>query len=564
MKRRSYWWIFALLALVAVNVVAAIVHTRYDLTQEKRYSLSRPTRTLLGTLDSTMRIDVFVEGNDMPAVVRRFRNTLSDFLSEAKEYAHGKLQVNFINPYNEPDTAKIRVFEDSLQLHYGLFPVVLNAPEKVGDKMEISKIIHGAVITYEGRSSGVDLLKGMRSFGTEPEQLAALYNNVEAGIEYKFASAIQSLTLKEKPSVAYLLGNGEAWGYNINDAFITLQQNYVFDTLNLEKVPLIPSQINAIVVAKPTKPFSDADKFKIDQYVLNGGKVFWMIDNMYAEFDSLYKSQGFIAFDRGLNLEDILFNYGTRLDQSLVQDMQCDQLPQVSEQGQQRLVEWPFFPVLNGTNHPISKNLDGIRSMFPTMVDTVEAPGIKKTILLQTSANARIVTAPAKIDFEFLQIAPDERLFQSKNIPVAVLLEGKFRSLYRGRVSQQYRDTLKKYNSGFVENSANENKMIVVADGDIAMNQFSPSMGPLPMGMNVFTRYTYANKEFFTNCVDYLVNPTDILQTRSKEFTLRLLDPKKVKEERARWQLINIVAPIIAIILFGLAYQQYRRKKYTS
>jgi ABC-2 type transport system permease protein len=247
-----------------------------------------------------------------------------------------------------------------------------------------------------------------------------------------------------------------------------------------------------------------------------------------------------------------------------VQDMQCDQLPQVSEQGQQRLVEWPFFPVLNGTNHPISKNLDGIRSMFPTMVDTVEAPGIKKTILLQTSANARIVTAPAKIDFEFLQIAPDERLFQSKNIPVAVLLEGKFRSLYRGRVSQQYRDTLKKYNSGFVENSANENKMIVVADGDIAMNQFSPSMGPLPMGMNVFTRYTYANKEFFTNCVDYLVNPTDILQTRSKEFTLRLLDPKKVKEERARWQLINIVAPIIAIILFGLAYQQYRRKKYTS
>jgi ABC-2 type transport system permease protein len=564
MKRRSYWWIFALLALVAVNVVAAIVHTRYDLTQEKRYSLSRPTRTLLGTLDSTMRIDVFVEGNDMPAVVRRFRNTLSDFLSEAKEYAHGKLQVNFINPYNEPDTAKIRVFEDSLQLHYGLFPVVLNAPEKVGDKMEISKIIHGAVITYEGRSTGVDLLKGMRSFGTEPEQLAALYNNVEAGIEYKFASAIQSLTLKEKPSVAYLLGNGEAWGYNINDAFITLQQNYVFDTLNLEKVPLIPSQINAIVVAKPTKPFSDADKFKIDQYVLNGGKVFWMIDNMYAEFDSLYKSQGFIAFDRGLNLEDILFNYGTRLDQSLVQDMQCDQLPQVSEQGQQRLVEWPFFPVLNGTNHPISKNLDGIRSMFPTMVDTVEAPGIKKTILLQTSANARIVTAPAKIDFEFLQIAPDERLFQSKNLPVAVLLEGKFRSLYRGRVSQQYRDTLKKYNSGFVENSANENKMIVVADGDIAMNQFSPSMGPLPMGMNVFTRYTYANKEFFTNCVDYLVNPTDILQTRSKEFTLRLLDPKKVKEERARWQLINIVAPIIAIILFGLAYQQYRRKKYTS
>jgi ABC-2 type transport system permease protein len=564
MMKKTYWWIIALAALIAVNLIAAVVHARFDLTQEKRYSLSRPTRSLLTSLDSTVHIDVFVEGNDLPAVVRRFRNTLSDFLSEAREYAHGKLQVNFINPYNETDTAKLRVFEDSLQVHYGLFPVVLNAPEKVGDKVEISKIIHGAVITYKGKSTGVDLLKGMRSFGTEPEQLAALYNNVEAGIEYKFASAIQSLTLKEKPAVAYLLGNGEGWGYNVNDAFLTLQQNYNFDTLNLKEVPLIPSQINALVILKPTLPFTDADKFKIDQYVLKGGKVFWMIDNMYAEFDSLYKSQGFIAFDRGLNLEDILFNYGTRLDQSLVQDMQCDQLPQVSEQGQQRLVEWPFFPVLNGTNHPISKNLDGIRTMFPTMVDTVEAPGIKKTILLQTSANARIVTAPAKIDFEFLQIAPDERLFHEKNLPVAVLLEGKFRSLFRGRVSQPYRDTLKKYNADFIENNEQENKMIVVADGDIAMNQFSPTMGPLPMGMNVFTRYTYANKEFFTNCLDYLVNPSDILQTRSKEFTLRLLDPKRVKQETLKWQLINIVVPILAIILFGLAYQQYRRKKYTS
>jgi ABC-2 type transport system permease protein len=564
MKNKNTWWIIALLALIAVNFIASLVHSRYDLTQEKRYSLSRPTRSLLGTLDSTVKIDVFVEGNDLPAVVRRFRNTLSDFLSEAKEYGHGRLQVNFINPYNETDTAKLRVFEDSLQVHYGLYPVVLNAPEKVGDKMEMNKIIHGAVITYKGRSAGVDLLKGMKSFGTEPEQLAALYNNVEAGIEYKFASAIEKLTVKEKPSVAYLLGNGEGWGYNINDAFITLNQNYNFDTLNLKETPLIPSQINALVILKPTLPFTDADKFKIDQYVLNGGKVFWMIDNMYAEFDSLYKSQGFIAFDRGLNLEDILFNYGTRLDQSLVQDMQCDQLPQVGEQGQQRLVDWPFFPVLNGTNHPISKNLDGIRVMFPTLLDTVEAPGIKKTILLQTSGNARVITAPAKIDFEFLQIAPDENLFRSKNLPVAVLLEGKFRSLFRGRVSQSYRDTLAKYQSTFVENSTAENKMIVVADGDVAMNQFSPSMGPLPMGMNVFTRYTYANKEFFTNCLDYLVNPSDILQTRSKEFTLRLLDPKKVKEEKLKWQLINIVVPVLAIILFGIAYQQSRRRRYSG
>jgi ABC-2 type transport system permease protein len=563
-KRKNIYWLYSIAALIAINFLASVFHARYDLTEEKRYSLSKPTRSLLSSLDTTVIVDVFVEGNDMPAVVRRFRNSLGDFLSEMKEYSGAKLQVNFINPYANTDTAAVRLFQDSLQVHYGLYPVPLNAPEKVGDKMEINNIIHGAVIRYKDRSSGVDLLKGMRSFGTEPEQLAALYNNIEAGIEYKFASAIQKLTIENLPAVAYLKGNGEGWGFNINDAFLTLQQEYDFDTLNLQEAPLIPPQIDALVILKPTIPFTDADKFKIDQYVMNGGKVFWMIDNMYAEFDSLYKSQGFIAFDRGLNLEDILFNYGTRLDQSLVQDMQCDQLPQVSDNGQQRLVEWPFFPVLNGTSHPISKNLDGIRTMFPTRLDTVQAPNIKKTILLETSDNARVITAPAKIDFEFLQIAPDAKLFQQKKIPVAVLLEGKFRSLYRGRVSQQHRDTLKKYNSAFAETSAEGNKMIVVADGDIAMNQYSPSAGPLPMGMNLFTRYTFANKEFFSNCLDYLVNPTDILQTRSKEFTLRLLDPKKVKQETTKWQLINIVIPVLLVILFGFIYQQLRKRKYTA
>jgi ABC-2 type transport system permease protein len=225
-------------------------------------------------------------------------------------------------------------------------------------------------------------------------------------------------------------------------------------------------------------------------------------------------------------------------------------------------VDWPFFPVLNGTQHPVSKNLDGVRTMFPTSIDTVEANGIKKTVLLETSANARIIEAPAKIDFEFLQIAPDIKTFQKKNIPVAVLLEGKFRSLYNGRVSSAQQDSLRKYNYQFLAQSAEANKMIVVADGDIAMNQFSPDSGPMPMGTNVFTRYTFANKDFFTNAMDYLVNPSNILQTRAKEFRLRLLDPKRTEEEKSKWQLINIALPILVVIIFGIIYQQVRRRRY--
>jgi gliding-associated putative ABC transporter substrate-binding component GldG len=443
---------------------------------------------------------------------------------------------------------------------------VLNAPGKVGDELDVKKLIHGAVVHYKGQSTGIDFLKGVQSFGTEPEQLAALYNNVEASLEYNFASNIQKLTTAEKPTVAYALGHGEAWGYNVDDAVRTLFSEYNSDTLNIKQVPYIPSEINALVVLKPTQPFSDADKLKIDQYIMNGGKIFWMVDNMYAEFDSLYKSSGFVAFDRGLNLEDQLFTYGVRINQTLLQDMQCDKLPQVTGEGgtqQQRLVDWPFFPILNGTGHPISKNLDGVRSMFPTTLDTVEAANVRKTFLLQSSNNARLLNAPAKIDFEYLQIAPDERLFRQRNVPVAVLLEGRFRSLYTGRVPKAAADSLAAHNRPFKNTTDQDNKMIVVADGDIAMNQVSPYEGPLPMGMNLFTRYTFANKDFFQNCLEYLVNPTDILQTRAKEYSLRLLDPKKVEEEKALWQFVNVGLPIALIILFGVVYQQIRKRRYT-
>jgi gliding-associated putative ABC transporter substrate-binding component GldG len=290
-----------------------------------------------------------------------------------------------------------------------------------------------------------------------------------------------------------------------------------------------------------------------------------MIDNMYAEFDSLYKSQGFIAFDRALNLEDLLFNYGVRINQSLVQDMQSDQMPGINDNsGQQRLENYPFFPILNGSNHPISKNLNGVRSMFPTSIDTVEATGVRKTFLLQSSNNSRLLSAPAKIDFEFLQIAPDEKLFTEKNIPVAVLLEGKFRSLYTGRVPKSLADSLIAANIPVKTIAEDEGKMIVVADGDIALNQYSASTGPLSMGTNVFTKYKYDNKNFFINCLEYLVNPSNILQTRSKEYSLRLLDPRKVEEKRSMWQLINIALPILLIIIFGFIYQQLRKRKYAS
>ena len=561
------WWLFLLILVVAVNFLGSSFHSRLDLTQEKRYTLSEASKQLLKSLKEPVTIDVFVHKKNLPSEVKKLENSIAEFLLNCKEYGKSNLQFKFLNPYEGLiDSAQTRM-EDSLNYFYGLYPSVLSAPEKVGDELEISKLIHGAVVKYRDTTIGIDLLQGQKGFGTEKEQRATLYNNVEATMEYKFMHAIEKIVSEKKPIIGYALGHGEAFGYNINDAFLTLRSNYNTDTINIQQIPFISSELNALVILKPTLSFSEADKLKIDQYVMRGGKVFWMIDVMYAEFDSLYKSNGFIAFDRGLNLDDLLFKYGARVNQNLLQDMQSDQLGQMSgdpNNPQKRLVNWPFFPVLNGTDHPISKNLDGVRSIFPNTIDTVKAQGIKKIFLLRSSPNARVLNTPVKIDFEFLQIAPDAKLFNISDIGVAVLLEGQFQSFYAGRVSKAIADSLSSYGVPFINKAELDGKMIVVADGDIAINEISQQQGPMPMGHNFYTGHTFANKDFFLNSIEYLVNPSDILETRAKDYTLRLLDPIKVKEGKTLWQLINIAAPILLIIFFGFIYQQIRKRKYAA
>jgi ABC-2 type transport system permease protein len=558
-------WLLLLVILFLVNFLASSFHTRFDLTKEKRYTLSRATKSLLKNLDDEVRIDVFLKG-EFTAEFRKLANSVEEFLQEAKEYSGGKLKINLVDPLKGLDDSSAAYLLDSMAYFYDISPYTLQAPGKVGDEMKQKLVLPGAVVYYKDTTIGVNLLKGMRTYGSERDQIAQLYNDVEATLEYKFASAIQKITLKQRPLVGYAMGHGEMWGYNVDDAIKTMLREYDFDTVNLKTDLYIPSDFNAVVILKPTIPFTDADKLKIDQYVMRGGRVFWMIDNMYAEFDSLYKSGGFTAYDRALNLEDILFKYGVRLNPNLLQDMQSDKLPQLTgEPGsaqQQRFVDWPFFPILNGTNHPITKNLDGVRALFPNTIDTVKATGIKKTFLLRSSANARVLPAPAIVNFEFMQIAPDIKQFTVRDTAVAVLLEGKFNSLFTNRASTTQLDSLNRMGVPFRTTAPADTRMIVVADGDIATNQFSQMSGPLAMGENLFTKYTYANKEFFTNSLEYLVNPSNILETRAKSFTLRLLDPVKVKDQKTTWQLINIALPVLLVILAGWIYQQVRKRKY--
>ena len=609
----KYWWLFLLILLIGINFLASVFHSRFDLTKEKRYTLSNASKELLGNLDAPVTIDVFLKG-DFPAGFKKLANSVQEFLQECKEYGKGYVRFQFIDPFKKANDSsetflketRALILRDSSQIirdtsgsfisqvrmailnsrndntdkeivqeyastlirtMYDIAPFTLQAPGKVGDEQIEKQVLPGALVHYKDTTIAINLLKGQKSYGTTSEELASLYNDVEATLEYKFSSAIEKITSKQKPLVGYVLGNGEAWGPQVDDAVRSLIHNYRFDTVNVKAIPYIPSEFNALVILKPTIPFTDADKFKIDQYVMRGGKLFWMVDNMYAELDSLAKSGGFVAFDRALNLEDILFRYGVRLNQNLLQDMQSDKLPQISNdpnnQQAPRLVDWPYFPILNGTDHPVSKNLDGVRAIFPNTLDTVKVAGIKKTFLLRSSVNARVLQAPARVDFEYLQIAPDIKQFSIRDTTVAALLEGKFKSLFAGRVSASVADSMKAYGVPVKNVCDTDTRMIVVADGDIATNFISQQYGPLPMGYNLYSRYTFANKEFFTNAIDYLVNPSRILETRAKDFTLRLLNPKKVKERRPIWQFINIALPVILIIIIAIIYQQSRKRKFT-
>jgi gliding-associated putative ABC transporter substrate-binding component GldG len=395
-------------------------------------------------------------------------------------------------------------------------------------------------------------------------------NNAEALLEYKLASAIHRVTEENVPLIGYLSGNGESLTYDVYDLINTIKARYNFRILPIDNVPVIPSVFNAILIVKPTVPFSDGQKLKIDQYIMNGGKVMWMVDNLYAEFDSLQRSQNeFIAFDRGLNIEDQLFRYGTRINLDLVLDLNSDQIPSVigsaGGKPQIELVPWPYSPLLSNNNgNPISKNLDYVVSQFPNSIDTVQAKGVTKTPLLVSSRASRTLSSPAKVSWKTVQNQEEVNSYVKSYVPVAMLLEGKFTSLFNNRVSTAIRDSLAFYQQPFLPANITDNKMIVISDGDIAMNAVTQKEGPLPMGKNMYTGYQYANKEFMMNCIEYLTDDSGILAARAKDFTLRFLDKKKVEEQKPTWQLLNILLPVILVILFAGTYSIIRKRKYAG
>lgn len=559
----SYGWLYCLLGLVLLNWLAAGWHYRIDLTQEKRYTLSKPTQKLLRNLKEPVIVTVFLDG-EMPAGFRKLSNSAREMLQEFKEYGSTNLQYRFIRPLSTDEDSSSGFTMDSL-MRMGLRPTNVRVQVKEGEGEAQRYLFPGAVIQYKDRSAPVDFLQGLDMQGGM-ESL----NNAEALLEYKLVSTIQKISTDTVPLLGYLLGNGQPLNYNVYDLINnTLKQNYRFSFLPIDSVPLIPPMFDALVVMKPTIPFTDAQKLKLDQYVMHGGKIIWLIDRLYAEMDSLMRTQSdFVAFDRNLNLEDLLFKYGVRINGDLLQDLQCDKIPLVvgnfGDKPQMQLTDWAYFPLLKSyAGHPIAKNLNFVLSLFPNSIDTVKSPGIRKTILLASSANSRTLVTPALVSLNSVKTEDDIKTFTRQHLPVAVLLEGKFSSLYSNRLSTATLDTLANlYEQPFLPVAETSGKMIVVSDADIASNVFTQQQGPLEMGFNQFTKEQFANRDFILNSIEYLVNPSGILETRAKDYTLRLLDAKKIDSGKTFWQVLNIAVPIVLVLIFGLIYLMLRKRKY--
>jgi gliding-associated putative ABC transporter substrate-binding component GldG len=561
------WWLPVLIILVFINFIAAKFHQRIDLTKEKRFTISSPVKRLLTGIDTTITIDIFLKG-EYPAGFKRLASSTEELLQEFKESAGEKLQYRFVDP-DEPMEGTARTYADTLA-SLGIDPINLKVQLKSGEQSQY--VYPAALVHYKDRIEPVSLYPGTRILITPPE-----LNSAEALLEYKFANAIDKVSQINKALVGYATGNGEppagsATTFDLVENI--LKRNYSLFTLDISKQPFIPDTFKLLMIVKPSVAFTEDEKLKIDQYIMHGGKILWCIDRLNAEADSLQLKNQVVAYDRNLNLEDLLFKYGVRINPDLIMDLQCDFLPfavnsQNGQPGKEQFefLHWNYFPLFESrSNHPINKNIGLVAGRFVNSIDTVQSPKIEKTVLLSSSANSRIISAPALISGEENRNAPEDERFKMKDIPAAVLLEGKFSSLYANRIPTSVMDSMAKYGSTFQSSGILDNKMIVISDGDIVLNGVSQGQ-PLPMGMNQYTmgtqyQYQFSNKEFVENCLEYLVNNSGLSEAKNKDYVLRLLNAKKVNEEKTYWLVFNIVVPVLLVFIFGIIYQWWRKQRY--
>lgn len=562
--------VYGLIIIIALNIIGNYVFTRIDLTNEKRYTLSDATKNLLKDLDEYVFFKVYLDG-EFPAGFKRLRNETKEMLNEFRAYSP-YIEFEFVNP-SESSDEKERNEVYKLLMEKGLQPTNLKVENKEGNSEQL--IFPGAIVTYLNKEGSIDLLK--TQLGMPPEEV--LNNSIE-NLEFTLASIIRNLSMEKKPKIAFIEGHGElskietadignelSEYYQVSRVRLNGQLNSLMEYKSYDSVNhiLIKKKYDALIIAKPDSAFSEKDKFILDQYIMRGGKILWLVDPVYASMDSLQSARTTLGFGLDLNLNDLFFKYGVRMNQELLMDLNCRPIPivtgMVGNQPRQEFLPWYYFPIITANSkHPIVNNMNSIMTDFPGTLDTVKSDNVKKTPLLASSKYSRISKAPALIDLQIMDAPPNPELFSLPPKLVAVLIEGQFKSLFANRIPPQLANN---DSIGFLTESE-KTAMIFISDGDIIKNQLHYSKGyPLPLGLDQFTRQQFGNKDFILNALNYLIDENGLISIRNREIKLRLLDKTKLDKKIGLVKTLNVIIPVLIIVMMGLFIQWRRKKKYT-
>ncbi len=572
--KRTHIIRFAILAIIllVVNIVSSKLHKRFDLTKEKRFSLSDATKKYIGNMNEIANVTIYLQGT-LSADFQRLQNRTIETLQEFNEYSNGKIKFHFENPLEGLSTPKEKNEAMKEMAMKGVLPVLAEVSQDEDAVGYGEKVIFPyALVAHNGREFPVNLIENRG--GTSQQEVL---NYASSLLEYKFAQAIQKTNLPDKPTIAYATGNDQPLDIKTFDMLSTLGQMYHLDTIDLNKNIEIPKVYQAVIMASPKTGLDEKAKFKIDQYVMHGGNMLWLLDNLNTSMEQMQSAETFLAVARPTNLEDLLFKYGVRINNDLIEDVQQNvpipiTVGMIGDRPNIKLKPWIYFPfALPTSKHPIVHNMSRILFQFVNSIDTIATPGIKKTILLHSSNRSRTVPAPVRVSLSSLRFSPAPKLYQDKSIPMAVLLEGKFKSNFTNRLAPKFLTTLKdSLNKPFVAEGLKPSKQIVVSSGSVFYNDFSKKNGPMECGYWKFYERSqeslkrFENKSFLLNCIEYLIDDSGLIEARSKDLSLRLLDMPRVKKEKVKWQLVNTGVPIVITILFGGVFLYFRKKKYTG
>lgn len=557
-KKNNLKSVLIILAIVVVaNVVGSSLFHRFDLTKDKRYTLSPTSLNIIKQVQNPLSIKVYMQG-DLPPEFKRLQQETKQLLEEFQAY-NNNIVFEFVDPLENEDASMDNIKE---LYRKGLTPINITVDDK--GKQSQAMVFPWAIAVYDNKEVNIPLLKNIMGASTTQKVIGSVQH-----LEYSIAEGLNKITKAKQKKIAVIKGNGELQDILMAKFLLQVRESYHIGPFTLDSVAKNPirslealEKYDLAIIAKPTETFTDAEKQVLDQFIINGGKTLWLIDQVSAEMDSLYNPSGStLAYPRDLNLNDMFFKYGIRINPDVVKDEQGSPIKLATgEQGsatQFQEFNWKFAPqVYPNSLHPIVKNLGGIKFDFANPIDTLKN-GIKKTILLQSSQYSKKIGTPSEINLNIVaeETSPNEYLNKGK-IPLSVLLEGSFRSMFENRVLPFEQKTF--------QAKGQKNKMIVISDGDLIKNQLDKNFQPVELGYDQRSGNLYDNKDFLINCVNYLLDDTGLINIRSKDLDLPLLDKEKVYENYTRTQILTIGLPILILVLFGIVFTFLRKRKYSK